>query len=111
MRRLASLLSVPALLSLLSAGCSEAPSVTPTATAVTIAPTRAAVSTTPTPTGPIVSLEGFQFDVELAITPEEQARLGHATVSITLDLYTAFIPALDDVLADSFNLGVAAGIL
>ena len=40
-----------------------------------------------------------------------QARLGHATVSITLDLYTAFIPAIDDVLADSFSLGVASGIL
>jgi len=39
-----------------------------------------------------------------------QARLGHATVSITLDLYTAFIPALDDVLADSFSLGVNVDI-
>ena len=40
-----------------------------------------------------------------------QARLGHATVSITLDLYTAFIPALDDKLADKFSLKVASGIL
>ena len=35
-----------------------------------------------------------------------QARLGHATVAITLDLYTAFIPALDDALADKFSLGL-----
>ena len=40
-----------------------------------------------------------------------QARLGHATVSITLDLYTASIPALDDKLADKFSLKVASGIL
>ena len=39
-----------------------------------------------------------------------QARLGHATVSITLDLYTAFIPALDDVLADSFSLGTTIAV-
>ena len=34
--------------------------------------------------------------------PDKRARV---------DLYTAFIPALDDVLANSFSLGVASGIL
>ena len=39
-----------------------------------------------------------------------QARLGHKTVSITMDTYTAFIPALDDALADKFSLGVNVNI-
>ena len=39
-----------------------------------------------------------------------QARLGHANVAITLDLYTAFIPALDDALAENFSLGITVDL-
>ena len=39
-----------------------------------------------------------------------QGRLGHANVSITLDVYTQFIPALDTEAAEKFDLGIKIAV-